>query len=97
MKKFTDIEQTKKLIEMGFPAPALATVIPEVGYSIGELMVFMGEHLCDISSYKMGGLPVSYALKYKKNLCGSGWKEVRGELVDKLCEACIELKSENII
>lgn len=97
MKHFTDKIQTQKLKGMGFPVPVLAGVDAEVGYSAGELIGFLGEHLTDVSSHRMNGFPVSYVLKYKKDVVKTGWTEVRGDLVDRLYDICVGLRGEGII
>lgn len=101
MKQYTDIIQTQKLMNMGFPSPQSISGsdsgVLTYDYSIGELIGLLGKHLMDISSYRICNYPTTYRIKYRKVMNGSGWKEIQGELIDRLYDVCVELKAEGII
>ena len=94
MRQFTTKEQTQHLIELGFPRPCS---ISGYDYSIGELIEFLGLHLMGIQSYTYCDLPIHHRVQYKKEPNKVGYKEIQGELIDKLYDACVELKNEGEI
>ena len=97
MKQHTDKIQTQKLKEMGFPAPQSISGYDTDGvsydYSIGEVIGFLGEHLMDISTYRICNYPVSYMIRYRVDINRTRWTEIQGELVDRLFDVCLELKT----
>ena len=97
MKQHTDKIQTQKLKEMGFPSPQSISGYDTDGvsydYSIGEVIGFLGEHLMDISTYRICNYPVSYRIRYRVDINRTGWTEIQGELVDRLFDVCLELKT----
>lgn len=119
MKQCTTKEQTKCLIELGFPKPNLvdiegmlfctlskyyATGKDEYGcdvcydnYNVGELIEFLGMHLMGIHPTTVCDLPIIYVVQYRRELKSVGYKQIQGELIDKLYDACVELKTEGII
>ena len=109
MKQYTTKEQTQHLIELGFPRPCLisdfeeivdhqgTTFIHDHDYSIGELIEFLGIHLMGIQSYAYCDLPIKHRVQYKKEPNKVGYKQIQGELIDKLYDACVELKNEGVI
>ena len=42
-------------------------------------------------------LPIIYVVQYKRNPQKVAYKEIQGELIDKLYDACVELKKEGVI
>ena len=109
MKRFTNKEQTHHLIELGFPRPCSisdfeeivdypgTTVIFDYDYSIGELIEFLGMHLTGIHPTTVCDLPIIYVVQYKRKLKSAGYTQIQGELIDKLYDACVELKNEGVI
>lgn len=119
MKQYTNKEQTKCLIELGFPKPNLvdvegvlfstlseyyATGKNEYGcdicydnYNVGELIEFLGMHLMGVHPTTTCDLPIHYVVQYQRNPKKLAYKEIQGELIDKLYEACVELKNEGVI
>ena len=109
MKQFTNKEQTQHLIELGFPRPNSisdfeeivdyqgTTVIHDFDYSIGELIEFLGMHLMGIHPTTICDLPIHYVVQYQRNPKKLAYKEIQGELIDKLYDACVELKNEGVI
>lgn len=110
MRQHTNKDQTQHLIELGFPKPQ--TVINEYrvlelnpygpvefeyAYSIGELIEFLGMHLNDIYPTTICDLPIHYVIQYQREPNKIGYKEIQGELIDKLYDACVELKNEGMI
>ena len=47
------------------------------------------EKICD--------LPINYVVQYKRDIKSMGYVEIRGELIDKLYDACVTLKNEGVI
>lgn len=96
MKQHTDKIQTQKLKEMGFPSPQSISGYDTDGvsydYSIGELIGLLGEHLMDISTYRLCDFPINYRIRYRTDINKNGWTEIQGELIDRLFDACLELK-----
>lgn len=66
-------------------------------YSIGELMSYLGMNLMEIHPEKICDFPIIYVVRYKRDIKSSGFVEIRGELIDKLYDACVELKKEGVI
>ena len=104
MKQYTNKEQTQHLIELGFPEPNSVSVTPkyyddenEYDYSIGELIEFLGLHLMGIHAITVCDLPITYVVQYQRNPNKVAYKEIQGELIDKLYDACVELKKEGVI
>lgn len=108
MKQYTTKEQTRHLIELGFEKPQ-SILDPysydhtddgcdyDKTYSIGELIKFLGMHLMGIYPTKICDLPIKYVVQYKRNIKSVGYVQIQGELIDKLYNACVELKNEGII
>ena len=69
----------------------------EYNYSIGELIEFLGMHLMGIHPTTVCDLPIIYVVQYKRNPQKVAYKEIQGELIDKLYDACVELKKEGVI
>ena len=103
MKQYTNKEQTQHLIELGFPKPKSNVdilgkyIIEAFAYSIGELIEFLGMHLNDIHPSTVCDLPIIYVVQYKRDPQKVAYKEIHGELIDKLYDACVELKNEGVI
>ena len=109
MKQFTNKEQTRHLIELGFPRPESISEVNyydeayttetefEYDYSIGELIEFLGLHLMGIHAITVCDLPIIYVVQYQRNPNKVAYKEIQGELIDRLYEACAELKNEGVI
>ena len=66
-------------------------------YSIGDLMTYLGMHLMGIHPEKICDLPIKYVVQYKRDIKSVGFVEIRGELIDKLYDACVTLKNEGVI
>ena len=108
MKQFTNKEQTHHLIELGFEKPQ-SILDPysydhtddgydyDKTYSIGELIEFLGMHLMGIHPTKICNLPIKYVVQYKRDITSVGYVQIQCELIDKLYEACVELKKEGVI
>ena len=102
MKQYTTLDQTAKLIELGFEKPksiidvwAHETDIDmeyeyEYSYSIGEL-VEMLDSVNETVHCRFGGV--------KANLVStnSGYEKIGGELIDLLFDLCVKLKEEGVI
>jgi hypothetical protein len=98
MKQHTNKEQTKKLIDLGFPQPSLVKDEDgEMVYTIGELIHFLGVYMLSISTTKILDYETRYRVQYTKNPETVGWTEIQGELIDKLFTVCVELKLSDII
>ena len=106
MKQFTNKEQTRHLIELGFPRPESISEVNyydeayttetefEYDYSIGELIEFLGIHLMGI---KLMETYEVYAYKKTNDIEYVDWFNTKGELIDSLYNACVELKKEGVI
>ena len=109
MKKFTTKEQTQHLIKLGFPRPCSisdfeeivdyrgTTFIHDFDYSISDLIEFLGLHLMGIHATTVCDLPIIYVVQYQRDPNKVAYKEIQGELIDKLYDACVELKNEGVI
>lgn len=109
MKQFTNKEQTQHLIKLGFPRPCSisdfeeivdhqgTTFIHELDYSISDLIEFLGMHLMGIHPTTVCDLPIKYVVQYKRDIKSVGYIQIQGELIDKLYDACVELKNEGVI
>ena len=104
MKQYTNKEQTQHLIELGFPEPNSVSVTPkyyddenEYDYSIGELIEFLGLHLMGIHPTTVCDLPIRYVVQYQRDSKSVGYMQIQGELIDKLYDACTQLKIEGVI
>ena len=109
MKQFTNKEQTHHLIELGFPRPESISEVNyydeayttetdfEYAYSIGELIEFLGMHLMGIHPTTVCDLPIHHVVQYQRDPQKVAYKEIQGELIDKLYDACVELKNEGAI
>lgn len=104
MKQYTDKDQTTKLIELGFPEPSPKYI--HIGgvsydsnhnYSIGELIEFLGRNLLAIGVTTILNLPIKHFVQFTKDYTKGGYTQVQGELIDKLFEACVTLKEEDVI
>lgn len=100
MKHYTSIEQTAKLIELGFDRPKFeietqlcnikggplraATIVGD--YSIGELIEMLGVHLSSI-----------YYIGIVWSVCAKGLERRSEELIDALYDMIVELKKEGVI
>lgn len=103
MKQYTTKEQTQHLIELGFPEPKSVSEVNyfdeayttetelEYAYSIGELIEFLGIHLMGIKAYTICDLPIKHCVQYQIEPNKVGYKQIQGELIDKLYDACVEL------
>ena len=110
MKQYTTKEQTKNLIELGFPEPKSVSEVNyfdeayysdielEYNYSIGELIEFLGLYLMNINPYALLWKEdeIRYRVQYKEEP-NIGWKQIQGELIDKLYDTCVELKNNGSI
>ena len=106
MKQFTNKEQTQHLIELGFPRPESISEVNyydeayttetefEYAYSIGELIEFLGQNLMEIRTYPY---KTTYGVMFGQEPDSLAWKVIQGELIDKLYDACVELKNEGVI
>ena len=109
MRKFTTKEQIQHLIKLGFPTPCSIsdseeivdhqgrTFIFDYDYSIGELIEFLGDHLLNIKTYPLYDYPISYGVMFTGRPESIAYKEFRGELIDKLYEACVALEYKGLI
>lgn len=104
MRQYTNKEQTQHLIELGFPEPkpsfyqnGASWIMCDGNYSIGELIEFLGLHLMDIHATTICDLPIHYVVQYQRDPQKVAYKEIQGELIDKLYEACVELRNEGVI
>lgn len=109
MNQNTSKEQTQRLIELGFPEPKSVSEVNyfdtayttetelDYAYSIGELIEFLGMHLMGIHLTTIYDLPIKYVVQYKRDYKSLGYVQIQGELIDKLYDACVELKTEGII
>ena len=109
MKQYTNKEQTEHLIELGYPRPESISEVNyydeayttemefEYNYSIGELIEFLGVHLAGVHPTIIWDLPIHYVVQYQRNPKKLAYKEIQGELIDKLYDACVELKNEGVI
>ena len=103
MKQYTNKEQTQHLIKLGFPKPKSNVdilgkyYIESFAYSIGELIEFLGLYLMGIHPTTICDLPIHYVVQYRRNSQKVAYKEIQGELIDKLYEACVELKEQGVI
>ena len=66
-------------------------------YTVGELIDFLGLHLMGIHAATVCDLPITYVVQYQRNPNKVAYKEIQGELIDKLYDACVELKNEGVI
>lgn len=66
-------------------------------YSIGELISYLGMNLMGIHTEKILDFPITYVVQYKRDIKSIGYVEIRGELIDKLYDACVTLKNEGVI
>ena len=107
MRQYTNKEQTQHLIELGFPEPkiiantefeelpsGLTHLFTRYDYSIGELIGFLGNRLMGITFVKTYDV---YAYKKTNDIEYVDWFNTKGELIDALYDACIELKKEGAI
>ena len=106
MKQFTNKEQTQHLIELGFPRPESISEVNyydeayttetefEYDYSIGELIEFLGIHLMGI---KLMETYEVYVYKKTNDIEYVEWFNTKGELIDALYDACVELKNKGVI
>ena len=106
MKQYTTKEQTQYLIELGFPRPESISEINyydeayttetefEYDYSIGELIEFLGKFMMGI---KLMETYEVYAYKKTNDIEYVDWIIKKGELIDALYNACVELKKEGVI
>ena len=85
MKQYTNKEQTQHLIELGFPRPES---ISEVNY-YDEAYTTETEFKYD---YSIGEL-----IEFLGIHMTLPKKIIQGELIDKLYDACVELKNEGVI
>lgn len=106
MKQHTTKEQTQHLIELGFPRPESISEVNyydeayttetefEYDYSIGELIEFLGKFVMGI---KLMETYEVYAYKKTNDIEYVDWIMTKGELIDALYDACVELKKEGVI
>lgn len=106
MKQYTNKEQTHHLIELGFPRPNAISEVNyydeayttetefEYDYSIGELLEFLGNRLMGI---KLMETYEVYAYKKTNDIKYVDWIMTKGELINALYDACVELKKEGVI
>ena len=66
-------------------------------YYIGQLIEFLGMHLMGIHPTTICDLPIKYVVQYQRDYKSLGYVQIQGELIDKLYDACVELKTEGII
>lgn len=111
MKQYTTKEQTKNLIELGFPEPKSVSEVNyfdeayysdielEYNYSIGELIEFLGLYLININPYTLLWKEdeIGYCIQYHIGPSNTIWRQIRGELIDNLYDICVELKNNGRI
>ncbi len=111
MKQYTTKEQTKYLIELGFPEPKSVSEVNyfdeayysdielEYNYSIGELIEFLGLYLININPYTLLWKEdeIGYNIQYQIGSNNTIWRQIKGELIDKLYDICVELKNNGRI
>ena len=98
--KYIDIDgypPEDMLKEYAFDKDRFGIVKCYENYSIGELIEFLGLHLMGIHATTVCDLPIIYVVQYQRDPQKVAYKEIQGELIDKLYEACVELKKEGII
>lgn len=96
MKLYTTLEQSAKLIELGFEKPTMKNIptpegdVNEEWYSIGELIEIL-DSVNETVHCRFGGV--------KANLVStnSGYEKIGGELIDSLFDLCVKLKEEGVI
>ena len=105
MKQYTNTEQTKHLIELGFPRPgSISEVIYydeayttetefEYDYSISELIEFLPMELS--GKFYIEYIGNYYQVGYNQDFIKNTWQEE--ELIDTLYNACVELKNKGVI
>ena len=54
-------------------------------------------HLMGIHPTTVCDLPIKYVVQYKRDIKSVGYIQIQGELIDKLYDACVELKNEGVI
>ena len=102
MKQYTDQEQTKHLITLGFPKPAsdvtnyITTekyVIKTYAYSIGELLSFLEEYVDDPSEELLVWKDtVFWYVRLSSDSVGACYDS---ELINALYKYIVELKEED--
>ena len=80
MQQFTNQEQTKHLLDLGFPHPLLYCITK--AYSVGELISFLVNPTIE-------DLAEVYRVEYD----GADKCFIEKELIDALYNACVELKN----
>lgn len=102
MKQYTNKEQTKHLITLGFPKPASDVtnysttekyVIKTYAYSIGELIELLPMELS--GKFYIEYIGNYYQVGYNQDFIKNTWQE--DELIDTLYNACVELKNKGVI
>lgn len=99
MKQYTTIEQTAKLIELGFKKPksiekmipqpvvdGYVHLVPQKAYSIGELIEMLGVHLSSI-----------YYIGIEWFVNAEGIERRKDELIDALYDMVVRLKEEGVV
>ena len=66
-------------------------------YNIGELISYLGMNLMGIHPTTICDLPLHYVVQYQREPNKIGYTQIQGELIDKLYDACVELKTEGLI
>lgn len=99
MKQFTNKEQTRHLIELGFPKPKSNVdilgkyIIESFAYSIGELIELLPMELS--GKFYIEYIGNYYQVGYNQDFIKNTWQE--DELIDALYNACVYLKNKGVI
>lgn len=110
MKQFTTLEQTAKLIELGFEKPSsIASVEPIYGmggisvakaYIIGELLSFLHENIAKEnempSTLNISLMDGEWCVEYADFL-GADFSFRSVELIDSIFDMIIKLKEKEVI
>lgn len=94
MKQYTTVEQTTKLIELGFMEPVGSWETSDNVYSIGELLSFLPLTIQWTPRVIRGNI-IEYSF------CTEGselyYCNVHNELIDNLFDMCVKLKKNKVI
>ncbi len=104
MKQYTSLEQTAKLIELGFEKPKglclsnTVDIMPICRYSIGELIEMLQtvNHSC-LLIYNLGFDQHKVIFKKLNGRWEYKYREIGEELIDLLFNAIVKLKDDGVI
>lgn len=102
MKQFTTVDQTAKLIELGFVDPkSQKCICADYAYSIGELIEMLPQtikayyDLCILSTPQ--GWWILYGIIGDGDMWSIEYEVYRSELIDALYEMVVKLKEDGVI